>query len=114
VVRGFQFSLGNTLDGFRFFQPIASGFRMGERAILRIIGSWWFGGRFLDDWPVENSVLIDQRATPSQHGIANLLIGLIPKRISTPWVAGSNPAGIANDFNEMRVLFLLNPRLIGQ
>jgi hypothetical protein len=25
---------------------------------------------------------------------------------STPWVAGSNPAGIAHDFNEMRVLFL--------
>jgi hypothetical protein len=29
--------------------------------------------------------------------------------LSTPWVAGSNPAGIANDFNEMRVLFSLNP-----
>ena len=39
--------------------------------------------------------------------------GLIPapsilkrseQRISTPWVAGSNPAGIANDFKGMGVL----------
>jgi hypothetical protein len=33
-------------------------------------------------------------------------------RISTPWVAGSNPAGTANDFNKMRDLFSRNSRTV--
>jgi hypothetical protein len=37
------------------------------------------------------------------HGKPKTLISLNPKRISTPWVAGSNPAGIANDFSQMEV-----------
>jgi hypothetical protein len=32
----------------------------------------------------------------------------IEQRISTPWVAGSNPAGIANDFKGIDVLFSIN------
>lgn len=36
------------------------------------------------------------------------LILLDARKLSTPWVAGSNPAGIANNFNEMCDLFSLN------
>ena len=106
VVRGVRLSLGNTLDGFRFFQPIDSGFRMGERAILRIIGSRRLAAVF---WTIGLlRILLRTSATPSQHGVANLLMLLRSKRISTPWVAGSNPAGIASDFKGMRVLFSIN------
>jgi hypothetical protein len=39
----------------------------------------------------------------TQHGATKPLILLRRQRITTPWVAGSNPAGIANDFNMMLV-----------
>jgi hypothetical protein len=33
-----------------------------------------------------------------RHGTSNPLILLAPNQISTPWVTGSNPVGIANVF----------------
>jgi hypothetical protein len=38
-----------------------------------------------------------------------LLILLDARKLSTPWVTGSNPVGIANNFNGMGALFSKNP-----
>jgi hypothetical protein len=38
-----------------------------------------------------------------RHAASNALILHVALRISTPWVAGSNPAGIANAFSVSNV-----------